>query len=138
MRFAYLTTDEVNHSLALEMAKACKVTLNPLAPKDGPPDAGYDAVLCDWDSWPVEGRNDFVAMLSCGPQPRRFAVHGYNLNDHQLTELLSKGVVVHRVLQTEMFQLLSNAVISAKEQQGRQVRGKKKRARSKKEKKTGM
>ena len=63
MRIAYLTTDEVNEALALEMALACDVALEPLVPKQGPPDAGYDAVLIDWDHWPPEQRAELLARL---------------------------------------------------------------------------
>jgi hypothetical protein len=121
MRFAYLSTDEVNIALALAMAKGCGVTLNPLAPKDGLPDAAYDGVLCDWDSWPLEARDDLLAMLSAGSQPRRIAAHSYNLSDEQATAFFNKGFMVHRVLQPNIFKRLARAVVVAKRLQARQA-----------------
>src|SRR5947209_7133634 len=47
MRFAYLTTDEVNEALARDLALACGATLEPLGPRDGLPGPGYDVVLLD-------------------------------------------------------------------------------------------
>jgi hypothetical protein len=105
MRIAYLTTDEVNEALALEMAQACGVALCPLAPRDGPPDAGYDAVLCDWDFWPPERREELLAEQA-GPPSRPLAVHGYNMDEAEEKSLRSRGVAVHRGLRPEMFRLL--------------------------------
>jgi hypothetical protein len=111
MRIAYLTTDEVNESLAQEMALECGVTLCPLAPKDGPPDNCYDAVLCDWDYWPAEFRNAFLTGLPADLLARPVAVYSYNLMDDQAADLVSQGVSVHGSLQTEVFHSLCEAVI---------------------------
>ena len=69
MRCAYLTTDEVNNALALEWAATCGIVLFPLTPKEGLPGREYDAVLCDWDFWPVELRREMLADLRTGPPP---------------------------------------------------------------------
>jgi hypothetical protein len=106
MRVAYLTTDEVNQALALEMALECGVTLFPLVPKDGPPDAGYDAVLCDWDYWPAERRQEFLEGPGGGRPARRVAVHSHNLTDGQLEALRGRGVAVYASLRPEVFHRL--------------------------------
>ena len=109
MRFAYLTTDEVNEALALEMALACDVALEPLVPKQGPPDAGYDAVLIDWDHWLPDQRAELLARLHDERLPWRVAVHGYSLQDGLAEALRARGVVVHRHLQPEVLRLLQEA-----------------------------
>jgi hypothetical protein len=72
MPLAYLTTDEVNEALAPELADTCGVALEPLVPEHVPPDAGYRALLIDWDLWPPEewshasNRNRSVSDSSSG------------------------------------------------------------------------
>jgi hypothetical protein len=112
MRFAYLTTDEVNQALAPEMALGCGVRLDTLFPKDGPPDGRYDAVVYDWDSWPAELRREFLKRLDKGPLYRPVAVHGYHLPEDQAEALRSRRVALYRSLQPEVFQLLRSAALS--------------------------
>jgi hypothetical protein len=109
MRCAYLTIDEVNEALAVEMAGACGVLLDLLTPKEAPPHAEHDAVLIDWDHWPAERREGLLAGLRGGPLPRPVAVHSYNLVDGQAEALRAQGVTVHRSLQPEVFQSLREA-----------------------------
>jgi hypothetical protein len=109
MRCAYLTTDEVNNALALEWAAACGIELFPLAPKDGPPGREYDALLCDWDFWPVELRREMLADLSNGRPPRALAVHGYNLDEDKTMHLRNLGVDVQRSLHLDVFRRLQLA-----------------------------
>jgi hypothetical protein len=106
MRCAYLTTDEVNTALALEWAAAFGIELFPLAPKDGVPGREYDAVLCDWDFWPVELRQDMLADLSNGPPPCPLAVHGYNLEEDATMVLCNQGVAVYGRLRLATFRRL--------------------------------
>jgi hypothetical protein len=101
-----LTTDEVNEALAMEMTHACGVALEHLAPKEGPPDASYDAVLIDWDHWPSEHREKFLAGLHHGLLPWRVAVHGYSLEDGIAEALRARGAVVHRRLGPEVIRTL--------------------------------
>jgi hypothetical protein len=112
MRIAYLTTDEVNEAVALEMAQACGVALYPLAPKDGPPDKGYDAVLCDWDFWPVDRRRELLAGRDGHPY-LPLAVHGYNLDEGQAEGLRRRGAAVHKNLRPEVFLELFESATSA-------------------------
>jgi len=113
MRLAYLTTDEVNEALAQRMADDCGVALEPRVPKQGPPDAGYDAVLIDWDHWPLDQRAELLARLCDGLPPWRVAVHGYTLEDGLAAALRAGGVVVHRHLLPEMIRLLQDALVPA-------------------------
>jgi hypothetical protein len=113
MRFAYLTTDVVNEALALEMAQACGVALEPLRPTQGLPDARYDAVLIDWDFWPPEARAEFLAGLCDGLPPWRVGVHGYSLEDGLVKALLARGVVVSRCLRPNVIGQLREALAPA-------------------------
>jgi hypothetical protein len=88
------------------MGAACGIELVPLAPTDGLPGRGYDAVLCDWDFWPVELRQELLADLSNGPLPCTVAVHGYNLDEHATMQLRDQGVVVQCRLQLDLFRRL--------------------------------
>jgi hypothetical protein len=123
MRFAYLTTDEVNQSLAPEMALGRGITLDTLFPKDGPPDRGYDAVVYDWDSWPTELRQAFLAGLEKGPLYRPVAVHGYHLPEDHAEALRSRGVILSRSLQPEVFQRLRRAALPISATDGRSYDG---------------
>jgi hypothetical protein len=114
MRCAYLTTDEVNEALALEMAHACGVALDPVAPKDAPPDEGYDAVVIDWDHWPGQRLEEFLVGLRNGLPACRVAVHGYHLEDGPAEVLRTHGVAVQRCLQPEVFRSLQEATAPVK------------------------
>jgi hypothetical protein len=112
MRLAYLTTDEVNEDLALEWARRHDITLCPLAPKDGPPDGLFAAVLCDWDSWPA--REETLEALLAGPTTRPVALHGYNVGPDQAKALRRRGVAVHRRLRAAVLGSLRQAVLAAR------------------------
>src|SRR4029077_15485863 len=96
MRIAYLTTDEVNENLALEMSERQGVTFCPHIPKNPPPDDTFDAVLFDWDHWPSEHRAKFLAGLRDSLPARPVAVHGYGLEDGLRAALRARGVIVGR------------------------------------------
>jgi hypothetical protein len=107
---AYLTTDEVNADLARQMADRFDVSLHLLSPKDGSPDGEFDAVLYDWDHWPVGRQREVMAELLGGSLPHAVAVHGYNLEDAQAEALRQHTVAVYRRLQPRVFQFLRRAV----------------------------
>jgi hypothetical protein len=113
MRVAYLTTDEVNEALALEMAQAFGMVLEPVRPMQESPDAQYDAVLIDWDFWPPEQRAEFLTRLCDGQVPWRVAVHGYCLEDGVAENLRARGVAVHRRLRPKVIRLLADAAAPA-------------------------
>jgi hypothetical protein len=110
MRIAYLTTDEVNRHLVEEMAAACGLTLCPLAPRDPPPGAEFDAVLYDWDYWPVQERGEVMAELLEDRRPHAVALHGYNLEDALAEPLRRHTVAVYRRLHPRVFRFLRRAV----------------------------
>ena len=106
MRIAYLTTDEVNRSLAVAYSKWYGVTVVPLEPRDGAPDDSFDAVLYDWDYLPP----DLIRYgPSAGPLPRQVAVHGYNLAATFKAALRQHGVAVFRRLNAAVFKVLLRA-----------------------------
>jgi hypothetical protein len=110
MRIAYLSTDEVNVHLAEAMASACGLTLCPLAPKDLPPNEEFDAVLYDWDSWPVDRRQEVLAQPPSVRPACAVAAHGYNLEDGQAEALRRNAVVVYRRLRPRVFRFLLRAI----------------------------
>ena len=110
MHLAYLTIDEVNQALACDFSSELDVNLTILAPKDGPPDRAYDAVLCDWDSMPTEVRTVFFAMSACDSLPRAVAVHGYSLTTEESLELLNLGVLIYRRLTPQVIRVLNRIV----------------------------
>jgi hypothetical protein len=109
MHFAYLSTDEVNQASALEIAADLHVDLSILTPKDKPPDKEFDALLCDWDSWPTGGRAAFLAIAAHDPLALCAAAHGYNFTDEEAESLLYNGVIVCRILEPEVFRVLIEA-----------------------------
>lgn len=110
MRIAYGTTDEMNAHLAEQMAAACGQTLYPLAPKDPPWYVACDAVLYDWDYWPVEQQQEALAELLADRLPRAVAVHGYNLEGGLAEALRLNGVAVYRRLRPRVFRFLRRAI----------------------------
>jgi len=114
MRFAYLTTDEVNQELAQALAEAHRITLCPLAPREAPPDDQFDAVLIDWDYWPADRRENALLELLASPVSRPVALHGYNVGPEWEEVLSQRGVAVHRTLQGEVFGSLRRAVLAAR------------------------
>jgi hypothetical protein len=103
MRIAYLTTDEVNRTLAVAYGKRYCLTVVPLEPRDGAPDDSFDGVLYDWDYLPPE----LIRYgPSAGPLPRHVAVHGYNLTHRVKAALRRHGVAVFRRLDAAIFKML--------------------------------
>jgi hypothetical protein len=100
---AYLSTDEVNQDLALQMAAACDIRVELLSPRDPPPDGEFDALVYDLDYWPLPQRQEVLAELLTGQAPHPVAVHTYNLDADQIDALRAKGMAVHRRLEPEVF-----------------------------------
>jgi hypothetical protein len=107
MRIAYLTTDEVNEGLAIEMAARCGATLHPFSPADVSPNGEYDAVLCDWDFLPRSERKKILGRLIRDHHGHAVALHSYNLNRKQVRTLRRRRVAVHRRLKFSIFARLS-------------------------------
>jgi hypothetical protein len=107
MLIAYLTIDEVNQQLAMQMADECGETVCLLTPNDPPPDEDFDAVVYDWDYLPVQRQQSIRADLLAGRSRRPVAVHGYNLKEDYVEALRRQNVAVYRALQPEVFQSLA-------------------------------
>jgi len=103
---AYLTVDEVNEGLALELAAACGVRLEVLWPRDEPPDGRFDAAVYDLDCLPVCLRQEVLSKLAAASAPWPAAVHGYALAGDQVRPLRKRGVVVRRRLGAALFRRL--------------------------------
>lgn len=102
MRIAYLTTDEVNASLAGEFAALCGLDLCLVHPRTTAPIGGVRAVVYDADYLPAGHMASLAASLASGRSPA-IAVHGYNLDEAQTRRLESGGVVVARTLTQALF-----------------------------------
>jgi hypothetical protein len=107
MLIAYLTTDEVNQHLAVNLAEECGETVCLVMPSDPPPDEDFDAVVYDWDYLPAPRQQVILAELLAGRPSRPVAVHSYNLEEDCAKALRRQGVAVYRVLEPEVFQLLA-------------------------------
>jgi hypothetical protein len=101
MVIAYLTTDEVNQTLALQIAERCGVQLFPLEPREAPPNGEFDAVLYDLDYLPQ--REAILNRLRSESFACKAAVHSYNLTEAEVKDLRANGVKVYRRLQPEVF-----------------------------------
>jgi hypothetical protein len=110
MLFAYLTLDEVCQDLAQRLAGAHGVELDVLSFRDAAPNGQFDAVLHDLDSLPADRREAILSDLLAGPAPGPVAVHSYNLRGSQIKALRTRGVLVTRRLNPQVFVLLRRAV----------------------------
>ena len=108
MLIAYVTTDEVNEQLALQMAEESGQTVCPLSPSDAPPDEDFDAAVYDCDFLPAQRQQATLAQLLAGQAPCRAAVHGYNLDEDCAKALRRRKVEVYRTLQPEVFRRLAH------------------------------
>jgi hypothetical protein len=113
MNIAYLTTDEVNQYLALQLAAECGAALENVWPRDVPPDGRFDAVLYDLDCLPPSERAQLLSVVLAGPAASPVALHSYNLGEHQIETLQANGVGVHRSLSAEALQSLALAAAAA-------------------------
>ena len=107
MLIAYVTTDEVNEQLALQMAEENGETLCPLSPCDAPPDEDFDAVVYDWDYLPVQLQQGILAGLLAGEAPCPAVLHGYNVDHGCVSALRRQNVAVYRTLRPEVFRGLA-------------------------------
>jgi hypothetical protein len=109
MRIAYLTTDEVNEQLAVDLADEYGASLHVLSPRDPAPDGEFDGVLYDLDHLPPSQRQKLLSALLAGSPLDRVAVHSYSLEECQIDTLRAHGVDVHRRLEGAVFQSLCRA-----------------------------
>jgi len=98
---AYMTLDEVNQDLALEIADRCGENLATLAsPAEAPP-ARCDAIIYDLDHLCATDRRQILDELTYQPAKRLAAVHSYHLPPRQVRSLRRNGVIVQRRLQAD-------------------------------------
>jgi hypothetical protein len=112
MRIAYLTTDDVNASLALRGAAAAGLLGSLLPPRAEPSPADFAAAVYDLDFLPADRVREVLAALRRGEGLVRAAVHGYNLDDRQIKALRARGVIVARRLAPGLFRKLRQALLS--------------------------
>jgi hypothetical protein len=113
MSVAYLTTDEVNASLAGKFAAACGLELFLVHPNGTAPVDGARAVVYDLDFLPQSHAASLAAWASPGRSPA-LAVHGYNIDEGLARRLRSAGVVVARRLTSTLFERLHAVLQQAK------------------------
>ena len=94
VRIAYVTTDEVNATLARRWAHTCSCELTPLLPRDLPQKGEFDAAVFDLDHLPAEFRQRVLKNLLEGPLLNPTMVHSYNLDQRQANALRARGVFV--------------------------------------------
>jgi hypothetical protein len=107
MLIAYVTTDEVNEQMALQMAGQSGQTVCSLSPADPPPDEDFDAAVYDWDYLPGQRQQAIRAQLLAGQAFGPAAVHGYSMEDEFVEALRKHNVAVYRTLQPELFRRLA-------------------------------
>jgi hypothetical protein len=107
MLIAYLSTDEVNQHLAVQVAEQFGETLCLVSPRDALPDEDFDVVAYDWDCLPAQRQQTILAELQARRPPRPVALHSYNLEEACVEALSRQGVAVYRKLHPAMFWLLA-------------------------------
>lgn len=101
MSIAYMSLDEVNQDLVLDIADRCGENLATLAsPAEAPP-AHCDAIIYDLDHLCVADRLQVLDELTYSPAARLAAVHSYHLPPRQVRSLRRNGVIVQRRLQAD-------------------------------------
>jgi hypothetical protein len=109
MRIAYITTDEVNQSLAAGIAAKCGAGICAPLPQNPMLDGQFDAVLYDLDDLQKNKRGEFVALILSSPSTCPRAVHGYDITDEQAKALRHLGVVVGQRLRSGLIRSLCTA-----------------------------
>jgi hypothetical protein len=106
---AYLSTDEVNHTLAQQIAKGCRVRLIHAEAVDAAPDKSTVARLHDLDHILPLQRELIVKKLLTEATSAPVAVHGYCLEEEQIASLRANGVIVGRTLDPALIRRLRDA-----------------------------
>jgi hypothetical protein len=114
MSVAYLTTDEVNASLAGKFAAACGLELFLVHPDGTAPVDGARAIVYDLDFLPERHAASLAAAASLPRRSPALAVHGYNIDRGLARRLRAAGVVVARRLTSTLFERLHAVLQQAK------------------------
>jgi hypothetical protein len=106
MIVSYLTSDELNASLARRLARSCGVGLQLLGPKEIQYARFCDLVLCDLDALSPAECDALLGSCSPGSQQGRLVLHSYRLSDTQMAKYRKMGILAFRRLARPMFQML--------------------------------
>src|SRR5260370_19668657 len=105
MKLAYISTDEVNQDLAVQLADECGIAVYSVRYVNARRHDAFDALLYDWDSLPwIRRRDIFLASVASATCP--VAVHGFSLDDEIAEALHQDGVAVFRRLEPRIFTTL--------------------------------
>jgi hypothetical protein len=105
MKFAYISTDEVNQNLAVQIADEYHIAVCPVSYVDARQHDRFDALLYDWDSLSWLRRNEIcVASLASGLCP--VGVHGFSFDNERAETLHQDGIAVFRRLDANVFRTL--------------------------------
>jgi hypothetical protein len=113
MIFAYQSWDCVNQEYARDLAARQGITLLPLRPADRASDEDADCVIYDFDHCPLDVQKRIAADLLKNQPQRPVAVHSYRLDDDKINRLRANGVAVFRVLGSELFEEMRDALASS-------------------------
>jgi hypothetical protein len=108
---AYMSLDEVNQDLALEIADGCGERLATLASSAEVLPGECDAIVYDLDHLCASDRRLILEQLMLGPTERLAAVHSYHLPPRAVRSLRRNGVIVERRLQGDwLARLIDNTM----------------------------
>jgi len=116
MRIGYLSLDEVNQSLARQLASKIGVELHSLSFREDEPVGSCDAYLYELDCLTQLDRRELLARIVAGPAQRPAAVHSWNVSPNERRALHGKGVDVFRRLEEVVFRRLRRAVRARRRQ----------------------
>ena len=110
MLIAHVTTDEVNHALAIRVSTPLGAVVRQLATQDGLAGERFDAVLLDLDSVPPCRRQALLDEVRSEATALPVAVYGYCLSEDQARVLRFHGVAVAQRLHSALVRTLAKAV----------------------------
>jgi hypothetical protein len=108
-RIAYLSVDDVNHSLAQQIADAHGVPLVHVFAPDVAPKYTCPVRLHDLDHFSSLQSEAILDRLRAGRHAATAAVHSYNLAETEIGALRENGVIVARGLDRALFRRLRDA-----------------------------
>jgi hypothetical protein len=109
MRFAHVTTDEVNQALAIQAARAVGAIVTAIGSAEIPAHAGFDAVLYDLDRVPLDRREMLLDEIGSDGNGVPLAVYGYCLSEAQAQKLRFRGVAVAQRFHAALMRTLAKA-----------------------------
>jgi hypothetical protein len=113
MRVAYLTTDEANQNLALELAQRHGLMLCSVEPRDYAPVPRSTGCSATGITGPPRPRAPLLEGWLGQASVPSLALHSYQVNGEQAEALRRRGIAVHRVLEPIVFTALRQAILAA-------------------------